>query len=162
MRSSVGMQALAVKYPSVLRTNDFWRKNYPELIEHVESKGAGKVWTGPEDSKGPSALFDSVMFPYLSDPFRGTVGRRVLGPGEDALTLEVDAARLVLDAAGRSADDIDCIISVGFQPKYAGYGNGAQPHIPFKGPRQDQKFPHEIVGPGKGKAGEGEEAPEAQ
>ena len=119
-RPSVGMLALAVKYPSILRTNDYWRKHYPEMLERLESV----VWKGRGNPDSPSALFDAAMAPYLSDPFRGSVERRVMGPDESSLTMEIDAAAAVLEAAAMSVDEVDCYLSVGFQPKWAGYGNG--------------------------------------
>lgn len=121
---SAGMRALAVHYPSVLRTNDFWLRNHPELIAESSKRGAGKVWSAPKDPDGPSALFDTTMAPFLDDPFRGTKERRVLGPGETGLGMERDAIRGALDAAGLNPTDIDLLISVPFQPTHVGVGNG--------------------------------------
>lgn len=123
--SNAGILALAVKYPSILRTNDFWRNNYPEMIEQVAQKGAGKVWSGPKDPRGPSALFDTAMAPYLDDPFRGTVERRVLSPSETSLGMELEAAHLALEAAKMAPGDLDVLISVGFVPTGIAVGNGA-------------------------------------
>lgn len=120
---SAHIHALAVSYPSVLRTNDYWRRHHPEMIEQAQARGVGKVWTAPKDPDGPSALFDTAMAPYLDDPFRGTRDRRVLGPGETGLGLEVDAARKVLDAAGLGSTDPDLAICVSFQPTSYGVGN---------------------------------------
>ncbi|MCZ7680095.1 MAG: hypothetical protein M5U28_15555 [Sandaracinaceae bacterium] len=123
MMRSAHIHALAVSYPSVLRTNDYWRRHHPEMIEQAQARGVGKVWTAPKDPDGPSALFDTAMAPYLDDPFRGTRDRRVLGPGETGLGLEVDAARKVLDAAGLGSTDPDLAICVSFQPTSYGVGN---------------------------------------
>lgn len=121
---AAGMRALAVHYPSVLRTNDFWIRNYPEMIEQSLKKGVGKVWSAPKDPDGPSALFDTVMAPYLDDPFRGTKDRRVMGPDETGMGMEREAIKKALKAAGRSPADLDLLISVGFQPTHVGVGNG--------------------------------------
>ncbi len=121
---SVGMRALAVKYPSVSRTNEFWLKNYPELIANIENKGDQKIWNAPDEDTGPSALFDSIMRPYLNDPFRGTKGRRILGPGESALSMEVDAIKMALEAAQLDKSEIDMLISVSFLPMTPGCGDG--------------------------------------
>lgn len=119
-----GMLALAVQYPSVLRTNDYWLRNHPELISDTLAKGAGKVWSSPEEADGPRSLFDAAMGPFLDDPFRGTRDRRVLGPDETGLDLEANAIEKALTASGLGVDDIDLLISVGFQPVHPGVGNG--------------------------------------
>jgi 3-oxoacyl-[acyl-carrier-protein] synthase-3 len=118
------MQALAVDYPSIRRTNEYWKRHHPEMIAEVASKGAGKVWSGPKDPLGPSALFDTMMAPYLDDPFRGTRDRRVLGPGEHGIDLEARSIERALEAAKLGPHDVDLLISVGFQPTTIGVGNG--------------------------------------
>jgi 3-oxoacyl-[acyl-carrier-protein] synthase-3 len=82
------------------------------------------VWSGPKNPSGASALFDSTMAPYLDDPFRGTEGRRVLGAGETAISLEADAIRQIFEAAKVGPADVDLLISVAFQPTHPGVGNG--------------------------------------
>lgn len=120
---SAGMRALAVHYPSVLRTNDYWLRHHPEMIAKSLERGAGKVWSAQEDD-GPSALFDETMRPYLDDPFRGTKDRRVLGPGETGLGMEREAIVKALGSAGLEPGEVDLLISVGFQPTHVGVGNG--------------------------------------
>jgi 3-oxoacyl-[acyl-carrier-protein] synthase-3 len=51
---------------------------------------------------------------YLSDPFRGTVERRVLTPGESSLTIEQAAARKAIAAAGLEPKDIELMIVASF------------------------------------------------
>jgi len=63
------------------------------------------------------------MLPYLRDPFRGTVERRILGPDETSIGLEVDAARKALDAAGVRVGEVDCLVSSAFLPHHVGIGN---------------------------------------
>jgi 3-oxoacyl-[acyl-carrier-protein] synthase-3 len=65
------------------------------------------------------------MDPYLSDPFRGTVERRVLLPGETALSMEIRAALAALSAASMRPRDIDLAIVGSFLPDQIGVGNSA-------------------------------------
>src|SRR5260370_13363449 len=65
------------------------------------------------------------MTPYLADPFRGTVERRVLDDRETALDLETRAARSALAAAGMAARDVDLAVVTSFPSTLPGIGNSA-------------------------------------
>ncbi|MBW4565306.1 MAG: 3-oxoacyl-ACP synthase [Mojavia pulchra JT2-VF2] len=119
----VGIQAIAVSLPSIRRTNDYYIKKYPELIAQAEQKSLAKLFSLSEST--PSNEFDQEMMPYLSDPFRGTVERWVLGPDESSLTLEYRAAKDALDAAKLSPDDVDLMIVASVWPEQVGFGNAA-------------------------------------
>ncbi len=119
----VGIRSLAVSFPSTIRTNDYYRENYPELIAQAEEKTLSRVFS-PANST-PSNEFDLEMVPYLKDPFRGTVERRVLGPGETSLTLSERAARDALAAAKLSLDQVDLMIVATIFPEQIVPGNAA-------------------------------------
>lgn len=108
MYHSVGICSLALSFPNTIRTNDYYRNKYPELIAQSEQRSLAKLFSLADST--PSNEFDLEMMPYLSDPFRGTVERRVLAPGETSLTLEYKAAKDALDAAKLSPDDVDLMI----------------------------------------------------
>jgi len=117
----VGLRSLALSFPRTIRTNDYYRQNYPELVAQSEQKSLATLFSLPEF--GPSNEFDLEMQPYLSDPFRGTVERRVLGLGETSLTLEHSAAKDALDAAELSPEDIDLMLVASMLPEQIGIGN---------------------------------------
>jgi 3-oxoacyl-[acyl-carrier-protein] synthase-3 len=119
----VGIRSIAVNFPSVVRTNDYWRKNYPDLVATAEQKSLSKVFS-PGDSI-PTNEFELKMSPYLKDPFRGTVERRILGPGESSLTLEYGAARDALAAAKLSPEEVDLMIVASLWPENILPGNAA-------------------------------------
>ncbi len=123
MTPSVGIRALSVAFPSVRRTNDFWRRRHPELVATAERATLARVWK--EHERGPAATeaFDAEMAPYLRDPFRGTIHRRVLGPGESALGLEVRVAREALAIAELEPKDVECLLVTSFLPDQIGIGN---------------------------------------
>lgn len=121
--SPVGVRSLAVTFPSTIRTNDYYRKNYPELIAKAEQKTLSRVFS-PTDSAS-SNEFDLEMVPYLSDPFRGTVERRVLGPGESSLTLSYRAAKDALEAAKLSPEEVDLMLVATIFPEQIVPGNAA-------------------------------------
>lgn len=123
MTLPVGIRSLAVAFPSIIRTNDYYRENYPELIAQVEQKSLSKVFSLTEST--PSNEFDQEMLPYLSDPFRGSVERRVLSPGETSLTLSYRAATDALEAAKLSTDEIDLMLVATIHPEQIVPGNAA-------------------------------------
>jgi 3-oxoacyl-[acyl-carrier-protein] synthase III len=124
MNIPVGIKSIAVSFPSVIRTNDYYKEKYPDLVAKAEDKSLAKLMSLVDAT--PNNEFELEMEPYLKDPFRGTVQRRILGEGESALTLECNAARDALDAAKLSPDDVDLVIgSPTFLSENLGFGNAA-------------------------------------
>jgi 3-oxoacyl-[acyl-carrier-protein] synthase-3 len=123
-KPSVGIRALSVSFPSVLRTNDYWREKYPTQVAEAGARNLARVFSPHETSAG-SRAFDEEMAPFVDDPFRGTVERRILGPGETSLDLEARAVGDALAAAGISRADVDAMIVVSFMPDTLGVGNAA-------------------------------------
>ncbi len=108
VHSPVGIRSLALSFPSIRRTNDYYVEKYPDLIAQAEQKGLARLFSLTGTS--PSNEFDMEMLPYLSDPFRGTVERWLLSNEESSLTLEYRAATDALNAAKLSPNDIDLMI----------------------------------------------------
>src|SRR5579863_10255450 len=123
MTSAVGIRSLAVSFPSTVRTNGYWQRKYPGLVDNAEKLGLARLWKLRD--REPASTFEDVMLPYLSDPFRGTVQRRRLGPGETALSLELRASRQALAAASIEPADIDCLMVGSFMPDQFPVGNSA-------------------------------------
>jgi 3-oxoacyl-[acyl-carrier-protein] synthase-3 len=119
----VGIRSLAVSLPSIKRTNDYYIEKYPDLIAQSEQKNLAKVFSFAGSS--PSNDFDLEMKHYLSDPFRGSVERRLLGSGESSLTLEYHAAKDALAAAKLSLEDVDLMLVASIWPEQVGFGNAA-------------------------------------
>ena len=124
IKSPVGIRSLAVQFPSVVRTNEYWRARYPEIVAASESRTLAQVFN-PKDSTAESLAFDVAMRPFVFDVFRGTVERRALGPGETQIGLEQRAASEAIAAAGLSPDDIDLMICCSFLPENLGLGDAA-------------------------------------
>lgn len=123
MHFPVGIRSLSVTFPSIKRTNNYYIEKYPDLIDQAEQKNLAKLFSLAGSS--PKNEFDLEMLPYLSDPFRGTVERRVLAPDESSLTLEYRAAVDALNAAKLSPQDIDLMIVASVWPDQIGFGNAA-------------------------------------
>ena len=124
MQPSAGISSLAVAFPSIVRTNDYWRRKYPEMVARAEERTLARVFSA-DDGSAKAADFDEEMKPYLSDPFRGTVERRYLGPGESAVSVEMKAVNDVLAAARISKDEIDAMIVTSFVPDTVILGDAA-------------------------------------
>lgn len=123
--SSVGMRSLAVSLPPTVRTNDYYRTRHPEIVAEAERKTLARVWSKSDALERTSNAFDVEMLPYVDDPFRGTVERRILDQGQTALSLEVDVAKKALVAAHMTPGDIDLMIVTSFLPDQPGPGNAA-------------------------------------
>ncbi len=119
--NAAGIRALALAFPPTVRTNDFWRTEHADAVANAEGRALAKLWS----PSGDAAIFEQEMAPYMADPFRGTVERRVYGPGETSLAYEVRAARQALAAAGLQAADVDLALVSSFFPNQYDVGNGA-------------------------------------
>lgn len=119
----VGIRSLALSLPDIKRTNDYYREKYPEMIAQSEQKSLARLFSLAGST--PSNEFDLEMLPYLKDPFRGTVERWVLGPGESALMLQERAAREALDAAKLTNVEVDLMLVASIWPEQIGFGDAA-------------------------------------
>lgn len=123
MHIPVGIRSLAISLPSIIRTNDYYREKYPDIVAKAEDKNLAKFMSLANST--PSNEYELAMEPYLKDPFRGTVKRPILGPGESALTLEYRAAKDALAAGNFTINDIDLLIVSSLVPDQPGFGNAA-------------------------------------
>lgn len=121
MSGAAGVRAIAASLPATVRTNDYYRERHPDRVAALAERSLGKLWARATTADA----FSIEMAPYLEDPFRGTVERRVVGPGETALSLESAAARRALAAAGMTPNDVELMIVSSFQPDQLGVGNAA-------------------------------------
>jgi 3-oxoacyl-[acyl-carrier-protein] synthase III len=124
-RESVEIKSLAVSYPRAVRTNEYFRQKYPEVVAKAEEVSVGKIWAPPKDNAQPSDAFDAAAAPYMSDPFRGTVRRRILSDGESSITLEFEAAKRALEAARMRPEDVQLMIVSSLVGDTIGAGNAA-------------------------------------
>lgn len=106
--------ALAIALPEQVRRNDWWEQHYPEQVANARQSTLAKLWAGFGDAE-PST-YDRAIAPYLDDPFRGTVERRVMGPDETALDFEVRACEAALQAGGYAPEDIDLVLVNALRP----------------------------------------------
>jgi 3-oxoacyl-[acyl-carrier-protein] synthase-3 len=120
---SVGIKSVSFAVPSLVRTNAYWSEHHPELVAKAEQNSLAKVWA--RRTADTPNLFDEAMEPYLTDPFRGAVERRILGDHESGLTMELDAARRALAAAHWSPNEVDLVLVSSFLPDQFGPGNAA-------------------------------------
>jgi 3-oxoacyl-[acyl-carrier-protein] synthase-3 len=119
------MLSLAVKFPDTVRTNDHWRQHHPQMVADAGQKTLARLWTTDTHRSTASEPFDLEMEPYLADPFRGARERRVLLPGEQALSLQVAAGRDALAAAGLGPEGVDLTIVSTFYADKLDTGNAA-------------------------------------
>ncbi|NJK55073.1 MAG: 3-oxoacyl-ACP synthase [Pleurocapsa sp. SU_5_0] len=116
----VGIKAIAVTFPDTIRTNDYYRQHNPEMIAQAEQKTLARAFSvaaSNEDDSKPD-IWTEEMMPYISDPFRGTVERRVVAPEDSALELEYRTAIDVLTAAQLTPEDVDLMLVTSLFPDH--------------------------------------------
>ncbi len=114
-----GMKSLAISVPDDDRTNEYYRARAGHVVSALEEK-ARSFGAMPAGAGDP---FSEAMTPYLADPFRGTVRRRILEPGRKALDLELTAAGAALRAAAITPGDVELLVASSFLPDQIGVGN---------------------------------------
>jgi 3-oxoacyl-[acyl-carrier-protein] synthase III len=119
MSPSAAITSLAVYFPEHVRTNDYWRERHPDIIRSFEQRIARQVWEAPQ----PATLFAAEMQRYTDDVFRGSVERRVVASGENALAMETTVARRALRAASLTGADLDYVLLTSFFPDQVFVGN---------------------------------------
>ena len=123
----VGIRAIAVNFPSIIRTNDYYRQHHPELVAKAEEKTLARAFSlAQSDSEGSALdIWTEEMMPYISDPFRGTVERRLLAPEDTALDLQYRTACDALAAANLSAEEVDLMLVTSLFPDHLLPGDAA-------------------------------------
>lgn len=106
----IGIRSLAVSFPQVIRTNDYWQQKYPEMIRSQPQRNCRNRDAIFGNQDNGFDIWSQEVSPYLSDPFRGNVERRVLGKDESSLDLQYRAATEALVAAQLDVEEIDVAI----------------------------------------------------
>lgn len=116
---------LGAAFPSTVRLNDAWPESFRQRLKEASRRD---VLALEVSADGSAASLDeairAAMAPYLNDPFRGAVRRRVLAPGETASQLEAEAARAALDDAGIRAAEVDLALITSHMPDLPLPSNG--------------------------------------
>ncbi len=120
---SAGIRSLAIALPRVVRTNEYFTNNFPELVANADDKAAAKALKRLSVDSEADQLWAEESAGYLSDPFCGTVERRVVAPEESSLTMGVEAARRALDALALDVSDVDLLLSSSMFPNQPGPGD---------------------------------------
>lgn len=123
---TIGIRSVAVSFPNTIRTNDYWQNKFPELFGETKPKRA-RLPRKPASIAYNNGLdiWSQEVAPYLSDPFRGNVERRVLAPDESSLTLEYRAAKDALEAAKVPPEKVELMIVASLLSEQIGTGNAA-------------------------------------
>lgn len=109
--TSIGIRSLAVSFPQNIRTNDYWQQKYPETIRSQPKRNRRNRAAISGNQDNGFDLWSQEVAPYLSDPFRGNVERRVLGSSESSLDLQIQAATEALVAAKLAGEEVEVAIA---------------------------------------------------
>lgn len=120
---SVSIRSLAINFPQTIRTNDYWLEKFPDLFAQTRQREVRRIPVA-DLIPTPSGidLWLQEVTPFLADPFRGSVQRRVLTGDESSLLLECQAARSALTAANLTVADVDLAIVSSLFPSDVGPG----------------------------------------
>lgn len=123
---SVGIRSLAVSFPSIIRTNDYWRNKFPNLFnkEKLRKTRVSQSLEPTLDNHGID-IWSQEVAPYLSDSFRGNIERRVLGEGESSLKLEYQSAKDAIASAKLSHNEIDLLLVASLFSEHIGPGHAS-------------------------------------
>ncbi|NEZ55849.1 3-oxoacyl-[acyl-carrier-protein] synthase III C-terminal domain-containing protein [Adonisia turfae] len=108
---AVGIRSLALCFPDTIRTNEYWQE---KLSSEAPLSAPKRVRIKRPRQFTPSAdgldIWSRAVAPYLPDPFRGSVERRVIGAKESSRSLEYRVAQDALSAAGLVSDEVELLI----------------------------------------------------
>lgn len=123
---SVGIRSLAVSFPSLIRTNDYWYEKFPELALQAQPKRVRLPRTSQSTANDDGLeIWSQEVAPYLNDPFRGNVERRVISAEESSLMLEYRAAKEALEAANLHESEVEVAIATSLFSEQSGLGNAS-------------------------------------
>jgi 3-oxoacyl-[acyl-carrier-protein] synthase III len=120
----IGISSLALSFPQLIRTNDYWRNKFPEQTTKTYPRHGRLPKNSSIHSEGLK-IWSQEVAPYLDDPFRGNVERRVLSQDESSLMLEYRAATEAIKAAKLQPREIDLMISTSLFPQNFRLSNAA-------------------------------------
>lgn len=118
---ATGILAMAIEFPEQVRTNDFWKEHYPELIA---SRTAIKPFSSADGTEQLSN-WESTAQKYRNDPFAGVKERRILKPDESVVDLACNAIQKLLKASEKRLEDIEMIIVCSMFPEHIDEGDSA-------------------------------------
>ncbi|WP_227788679.1 3-oxoacyl-[acyl-carrier-protein] synthase III C-terminal domain-containing protein [Nodularia sp. LEGE 06071] len=122
----IGICSLAISFPEVIRTNDYWQKKYPELV--ISQPKRNRKTRSPISHREDNGfdIWSQEVAPYLSDSFRGSLERRVLGEHESSLDVQCRAAMDALTAAKLTAAEVDVVLVTALFAHNLGMDNTTQ------------------------------------
>ena len=125
---SVGIRSLAISFPSLIRTNHYWCENFPESAVQTQPKRVrlprtSRPTSDNDDKYDGIEIWSQEVAPYLNDPFRGNVERRVLSQDESSLMLQYRAAKEALEAANLYPEEIELAIAASLFSEPIGLDN---------------------------------------
>src|SRR5262249_30193456 len=108
---SIGILGIGTYLPPSVRGNDWWSAaTVADWHNRMAARAAQGASTGAEALSEGARLTLAAMGESASDPFRGSVQRRVMPEGMTVPEMETKAAQEALQRAGVAATEIDAIL----------------------------------------------------
>ncbi|MFQ4144474.1 3-oxoacyl-[acyl-carrier-protein] synthase III C-terminal domain-containing protein [Chlorogloeopsis sp. ULAP02] len=123
MNCPIGIRSLSVCFPEMIRKPEDSEHNFPDLMDKINSRKTRLSRSISTAEELEINIWSQEVAPYLSDPFRGNIERRVLNLQESPLTLEYRAAQEAIQTAELTPKDVELMIVTSFYPGQIGPGN---------------------------------------
>lgn len=129
MNTNVGILGIGIHLPPNVRTNEWWPARIVERWESAANEKVAAHMTGRavDDVQVTDGVrkVQEAIGRYASDPFRGSVQRRVADERTGAFEMARRAAAEALERSGLAPDRIDCVLTFDLTPDYLNAPNGA-------------------------------------
>lgn len=129
MSHAIGIRSLAVCFPSLIRTCDYWYEKFPDLAIQALPKRVRlprvSQLSSTEGEDDGIEIWSQEVAPYLNEPFRGNIERRVLSPDESPQALECQAVKDALAAANLQSDEVELAIVTSLFSEPVGLGHAS-------------------------------------
>jgi 3-oxoacyl-[acyl-carrier-protein] synthase-3 len=135
--TSIGILGLGTYLPTEVRTNDWWPAHvvarWHDRMAH-RATNAGALDPSTLTSGARRTL--AAMNEFGGDPFRGAVERRIMSDDMAATEMEAKAARIAIERAGISPDEIDAVLTQTPVPDHLLVNSAAVTHKLLELPRR--------------------------
>jgi 3-oxoacyl-[acyl-carrier-protein] synthase-3 len=129
MTPRLGILSVGVYLPELVRRNDWWPAAVVDQWRERQARSFTRAQQEPGEltTEGAQRVVQA-MLELKSDPFEGSLERRVLEPGRTAADMEIAAAEDALSRAGIDRGQIDFLLVQSTTPNFVHVSNACLIH----------------------------------
>jgi 3-oxoacyl-[acyl-carrier-protein] synthase-3 len=133
---AIGILGLGTFLPPAVRKNDWWPTDVVERWHDRMAHRATRAESPADNLTSGARRTLAAMAEFASDPFRGSIERRIMAADMTAAEMEAIAAREAMNRAGVRPDEIDVILSQTPVPDHLMVNNACVTHRLLDLPRR--------------------------